>query len=86
MIFLSIFKIVKAEDPEGLANTATVTITVGDINDKNPEFVGLPYSFRVDEGLTEAIVGTVTVRHFHSFEESFIFWNMCYSVYSFCIY
>ncbi|ROT74065.1 protocadherin-15, partial [Penaeus vannamei] len=54
--------IVKAEDPEGLANTATVTITVGDINDKNPEFVGLPYSFRVDEGLTEAIVGTVTAE------------------------
>lgn len=63
MIFPLIFKIVKAEDPEGLANTATVTITVGDINDKNPEFVGLPYSFRVDEGLTDAIVGAVKVIH-----------------------
>lgn len=51
--------IVKAEDPEGLSNTATVSITVGDINDKNPEFLGLPYSFRVNEGQKDSMVGTV---------------------------
>lgn len=52
----------QAEDPDGLANSATVTITVADINDKNPEFVGLPYSFRVNEGLKNAVVGSVKVR------------------------
>lgn len=52
----------KAEDPDGLANSATVTITVADINDKNPEFEGLPYSFRVNEGLKDAVVGSVKVR------------------------
>ena len=51
----------KAADPDGMANTATVSITVGDINDKNPEFLGLPYSFRVNEGQKDAIVGTVKV-------------------------
>ncbi|XP_066951958.1 cadherin-99C isoform X2 [Macrobrachium rosenbergii] len=51
--------VVKAEDPEGLANTATVSITVGDINDQSPEFLGLPYSFRVNEGQENAVVGTV---------------------------
>lgn len=51
--------VLKAEDPEGLYNTATVSITVGDINDKNPEFLGLPYSFRVNEGQEDAVVGTV---------------------------
>ncbi|XP_069188061.1 cadherin-99C isoform X1 [Procambarus clarkii] len=51
--------VIKAEDPEGVFNTATVSISVGDINDKNPEFIGLPYSFRVDEGQQDAVVGSV---------------------------
>ena len=55
-------QIVKAEDPDGLSNSATVTINVADINDKNPEFVNLPYSFRVNEGLKDAPVGFVKVR------------------------
>lgn len=61
-LFSVLLKVVKAEDPEGLHNTATVSITVGDINDKNPEFLGLPYSFRVNEGQEDAVVGTVKVR------------------------
>jgi hypothetical protein len=32
---------------------------VSDINDKNPEFVGLPYEFSVKEGLIGAHVGKV---------------------------
>ncbi|KAK7080227.1 hypothetical protein SK128_015764 [Halocaridina rubra] len=51
--------VVKAEDPEGMSNTATVSISVADINDKNPEFTGLPYSFRVNEGKDSAEVGIV---------------------------
>ncbi|KAK4317592.1 hypothetical protein Pmani_011328 [Petrolisthes manimaculis] len=51
--------VVKAEDPEGQFNTATVSVIVQDINDKNPDFIGLPYSFRVNEGQEDAVVGTV---------------------------
>ncbi|XP_028050780.1 cadherin-99C isoform X1 [Monomorium pharaonis] len=42
--------LIKAEDTGGLYSTATVNIMVTDINDKNPEFVGLPYEFTVKEG------------------------------------
>lgn len=49
----------KAEDAGGLSSTATINIKVSDINDKNPEFVGLPYEFRVREGLADAPVGRV---------------------------
>ena len=45
-----------------MSNTATVTVTVADINDKNPEFVELPYSFRVNEGVKNVVVGSVKVR------------------------
>jgi protocadherin-15 len=38
---------VRAEDSGGLASTATVNIKVSDLNDKNPEFVDLPYEFWV---------------------------------------
>lgn len=54
-------QVVKAEDPEGLFNTATVSVVIQDINDKNPDFIGLPYSFRVNEGEEDAVVGTVEV-------------------------
>ncbi|XP_068204162.1 cadherin-99C-like [Palaemon carinicauda] len=52
--------VVKAEDPEGLSNTATISIKVEDVNDQTPEFLGLPYSFRVNEGRENAPVGNVT--------------------------
>lgn len=51
--------LIKAEDTGGLSSTATVNIKVTDINDKNPEFVGLPYVFRVREGEANQTVGVV---------------------------
>lgn len=50
---------IRAEDEGGLSNTATVNIIVSDINDKNPEFVDLPYDFVVREGEAGSLVGTV---------------------------
>lgn len=52
-------QLIKAEDTGGLSSTATVNIKVSDINDKNPEFVGLPYEFKVREGLADTPVGRV---------------------------
>ncbi|KAF6213242.1 hypothetical protein GE061_010959 [Apolygus lucorum] len=51
--------LIKAEDEGGLSSTATVNIRVSDINDKNPEFVDLPYEFSVKEGLIGVHVGKV---------------------------
>ncbi|XP_044262144.1 cadherin-99C [Tribolium madens] len=51
--------IIKAEDAGKLSSTATLNIKVTDINDKNPEFVGDPYSFSVKEGLNSTSVGFV---------------------------
>lgn len=53
--------IIRAEDSGGLASSATVNIKVTDINDKNPEFdeSSLPYVFSIDEGKSDAFVGTV---------------------------
>ncbi|KAJ8668581.1 hypothetical protein QAD02_010244, partial [Eretmocerus hayati] len=50
---------IKAEDTGGLSSTATVNIKVTDINDKNPEFEGLPYEFTVKEGETRKLIGRV---------------------------
>ncbi|XP_065342021.1 cadherin-99C isoform X1 [Cloeon dipterum] len=50
---------VKAEDSGGLMSTANVDITVSDLNDKNPEFVDLPYEFKVKEGEAGITVGKV---------------------------
>lgn len=50
---------ISAQDNGGKANTATVNIKVTDVNDQSPEFVSLPYSFRVVEGESEAEVGKV---------------------------
>ncbi|XP_059470524.1 cadherin-99C isoform X3 [Neocloeon triangulifer] len=50
---------VRAEDSGGLASTATVNIKVSDLNDKNPEFVDLPYEFKVKEGEAGVTVGNV---------------------------
>lgn len=52
-------QIIKAEDDDGLSSTATVNIKVSDINDKNPEFINLPYEFSVAEGKGGAPVGQV---------------------------
>lgn len=38
---------------------ATVNIVVSDINDKNPEFMNLPYEFSVQEGENNVFVGQV---------------------------
>jgi protocadherin-15 len=53
---------VKAEDNGGKSNTATVNVHVLDVNDQTPEFVSLPYSFRVVEGQAGAEVGTVEAQ------------------------
>lgn len=50
---------IKAEDAGKLSSTATVNIKVTDINDKNPEFVGDPYSFTVKEGMNHTSVGFI---------------------------
>lgn len=42
-----------------MSSTATVNIRVTDINDKNPEFVGLPYEFEVKEGEARKLIGHV---------------------------
>lgn len=52
-------QIIKAEDPGRLSSTATVNIKVTDINDKNPEFVNMPYEFKVKEGKANISVGFV---------------------------
>ena len=53
--------IIRAEDNGGLASSATVNIKVTDINDKNPEFdeTDVPYMFSIEEGRSNAYVGTV---------------------------
>ncbi|KAK2588635.1 hypothetical protein KPH14_006402 [Odynerus spinipes] len=51
--------LIKAEDTGGLSSTATVNIKVTDINDKNPEFVDLPYQFSVKEGEARKPIGRV---------------------------
>ncbi|KAG5889476.1 hypothetical protein JTB14_026489 [Gonioctena quinquepunctata] len=51
--------VIKAEDAGKLSSTVRVNIKVTDVNDKNPEFVGDPYSFKVKEGLNKTSVGFV---------------------------
>ena len=52
---------VRASDPDGLASTAAINIRVSDINDKNPEFLNMPYTFRTREGEADLFVGRVRV-------------------------
>lgn len=54
-----LLQLIKAEDSGGLSSTATVNIKVTDINDKNPEFVDLPYEFKVNEREVNKTVGSV---------------------------
>ena len=48
---------ISAKDEGMKASTATVNIIVTDVNDQNPAFKNLPYSFRVKEGEVGAFVG-----------------------------
>jgi len=57
VIFL--VQLIKAEDTGGLFSTATVNIMVTDINDKNPEFMDLPYEFSVKEGEARKLIGRI---------------------------
>ncbi|GBP26752.1 Cadherin-99C [Eumeta japonica] len=50
---------IKAEDSDKLASTATVNIKVTDINDNNPVFDEENYLFHVKEGLSGELVGYV---------------------------
>lgn len=59
LISFIIEQIIRAEDEDGLSSTTTVNIKVSDINDKNPEFVNLPYEFIVPEGKNNAHVGQI---------------------------
>ena len=54
-----VFQTVSAADEDGKASSASVNIEVTDVNDQNPEFQNLPYSFRVKEGEVDAFVGRV---------------------------
>ena len=58
-VIFVVFQTVRAADEEGKASTASVNIEVTDVNDQNPEFQNLPYSFRVKEGEVDAFVGRV---------------------------
>ena len=53
---------VVATDTGGMSSTATVHVSVSDVNDQTPAFVGAPYSFRVKEGDADAVVGAVTAK------------------------
>ena len=50
---------ISAKDEGMKSSTATVNIIVTDVNDQNPAFKNLPYSFRVKEGEVGAFVGRV---------------------------
>ena len=50
-------QMISAKDEGMKASTATVNIIVTDVNDQNPAFKNLPYSFRVKEGEVGAFVG-----------------------------
>ena len=56
------FQTIQAEDPGHKFGTASVNIKVTDVNDETPQFLGLPYSFRVLEGTVGATVGKVEAK------------------------
>ena len=53
---------ISAKDEGMKASTATLNIIVTDVNDQNPAFKNLPYSFRVKEGEVGAYVGRVAAE------------------------
>lgn len=52
--------IVRAQDVSGNSATATVSVTVSDINDNDPKFGEDVYRFQVPENSADHLVGTVT--------------------------
>ncbi|CAG7733991.1 unnamed protein product, partial [Allacma fusca] len=53
---------VKGEDEGGLSTVTTVNIRVMDINDRNPEWVNLPFDFSVKEGSAGQIIGRIEAK------------------------
>ncbi|ODN02036.1 Protocadherin-15 [Orchesella cincta] len=53
---------IKAADDGGLHSIATVNIRVIDINDKNPQFLNLPYNYKVKEGQPGKLIGRVEAK------------------------
>ncbi|CAL8106487.1 unnamed protein product [Orchesella dallaii] len=53
---------IKASDDGALHSIATVNIRVIDINDRNPEFISLPYHFSVKEGQPGKLIGRVEAK------------------------
>lgn len=51
----------KAEDPGGLSSTARVHVRISDTNDRDPEFIDLPYVFRIKENDLTGYIGRVQV-------------------------
>ncbi|RWS15678.1 protocadherin-15-like isoform X1 [Dinothrombium tinctorium] len=68
--------IVKAEDKGGLYSTASVAITVTDINDENPQFMQSSYTFKVDEEVSNAFIGKVTARDADIGENGEVFYKL----------
>ena len=52
---------VRAEDTGGLSSVAQVMVRVMDSNDRSPEFIDLPYIFRVRENDLTGYIGRVHV-------------------------
>lgn len=52
---------VRAEDTGGLSSVAQVMVRVLDTNDRSPEFIDLPYIFRVKENDLTGYIGRVHV-------------------------
>ena len=58
-VIFVIFQVVSAQDEGAKSSNTTVNIRVTDVNDQDPVFKNLPYSFRVEEGEVGAFVGRV---------------------------
>ena len=67
---------IRASDNGGKTNTATVNVKVLDVNDQTPEFVNVPYSFRVIEGQGGAIVGTVEAEDEDIDENAIVYYSI----------
>lgn len=63
---------IRAEDAGSLSSSVLVTIRVLDVNDRTPEFMDLPYVFRVRENDLTGYVGRVHVCSIRSLLTIFI--------------
>ena len=59
---INLLQTIRAEDNGGKFSTATLNVEVADANDQAPQFVNLPYSFKVKEGLAGITVGTIKAK------------------------